>query len=160
MKRLILILVSTPTSVFAGNWIFVILALAITGCGMTTNVTKSAPYSHYIGRTLILKRPAFLFRFGITPAVKLGDKWTMSDLGHYPHKITRLIDLPPGTKLTISDVHRIRGFDGFGDEIYADGFIVTPAGAAPVRFEYHWGSGALHRAPWEDDTTAKSVDHQ
>lgn len=167
MKQMIHKIIAALPGNLYGKWIYahhsriarpcilLVLTMAVTGCSvlsylwMGPDVTKDEPYSEYVGRTLTLRRPAFLFRDNL--GTELGDPSDRFFMAPSGRKVVHIADLPSGTKLWLRQIIRAPEFEA-GYQVTAYGSISTPTSAEPIRFQYNWGIDYLRRAPWEDDT--------
>ena len=153
--------------------VLILLAITITGCHTPWNVTSYEPYSNYVGRTLTLKRHAFLFRDNLGIELSDGslyvemasasvglDKFKRMSISEreavlarfrITNEPTHIAELPAGTTLWLRKVTRHKDFE-CGYKVEAQGDVSSPNNVQPVRFRYFWGYGRLDRAPWEDDT--------
>ena len=155
----------------------IFLAITLTGCHTLRDVTDYEPYSDYVGRTLTLKRHAFLFRNNL--GIQLSDgslevKMAANSVGRAKFErmsisereavlarrrvVTKqpphIAELPPGTTLWLRKVTRSKDFEGGGYVVEATGTISSPNNVHPIPFRYLWGYDRLDRAPWEDDTVS------
>lgn len=136
------------------------VALILTGCAHTEDLTGASCVPAGVPGTVVLKREAYLYRFDNEQRISLRDsrhQYIKSGASGQDRVVTLepLKVLPVGTVLTIQRVSRETSFHGPLDVIELFGVAHIDDG---YKFRYVWGvSNKIHSAPWEDEVNRPLV---